>query len=222
MKKYSTIILVFSLLAFFSCKNDSDDLEDPTNSSNSTQSDSESKLEKPKEYEEEVEVIFQENKENTSVENKLLQAVNLCNPTQKDMKNYLSPACDSKFFKVLPLISAKTIEDNFLVVCRSGVQGFPLRRILIFTKENEQYTTTNTFMADLIGMETSKVSEYKDLILQFMDTDENRFECRYKWREGRYAYDKVIKINGNKIKPQYLDSMKVVIGGEINRLKLSY
>lgn len=222
MKKKSLIILFFSLLVFFSCKNDIDDIENQNTSSDPSAISSEGIINKPKEYENEIEVVFQDNKENTTIENKLLQAVNLCNPAQKDMNNYLSPACDSKFFKVLPIINAKSIEDNFLVVCRTGVQGFPMRRVLVFTKENGEYAATNTFMADLIGMEKSKVSEYNDLILQFMDPDENRFECRYKWREGRYSYDKAMKINGNKIKTEYLDSMKVVIGGEINRLKLSY
>ena len=99
---------------------------------------------------------------------------------------------------------------------------FPMRRILVYVKEGDEYVVTNTFLADLIGMESSTKSSYKDLILQFMDEDENRFECRYVWKEGRYSYNMTMKINRNKIKAQYLDSMKVVIANEIKRMKLSY
>lgn len=221
MKIALNSLLLVVLVIFTACKDENPNGNDE-NSTHLPNNSNSGELLKPKEYEQEIEIVFQENKDNTSLENKLLQAVNLCNPNEKDLKNYLVPACDSKFFKVYPLIDKNSLETNFLVLCRSGVQGFPMRRILVFTKENDQYITTNTFLADLVGMETSKSSEYKDLIVQFMDTDENRFECRYVWREGRYAYDKVMKINGNKIKAQYLDSMRVEIGREISRLKLSY
>lgn len=220
MSKSIKIGLLSLLVIVFSCKTQTTAEDENTNVSSEEMNSS--KTLKPKEYEEEMEIVFQDNQPNTSLDNKLLKAVNLCNPDQKDLKNYMVPACDAKFFELFPLISKETMEDNFLVLCRSGVHGFPMRRVLVFVKENGQYVTTNTFVADLVGMEKSKTSEYKDIILQFMDTDENRFECRYKWREGRYAYDKVMKINGNRIKPQYLDSMKVEIGREISRLKLSY
>jgi hypothetical protein len=220
MKVSIKIILLSFTVLLYSCKTNS--TSENLNQTNNENSEAGITNGKPKEYEEEMEVVFQDSKPNTSLDNKLLKAVNLCNGDQKDLKNYMVPACNAKFFELFPLISKETFEDNFLVLCRSGVHGFPMRRVLVFVKENNQYTTANTFVADLIGMEKSKTSEYKDLILQFMDTDENRFECRYKWRDGRYSYDKVMKINGNKIKPQYLDSMKVEIGREISRLKLSY
>lgn len=218
--KLATLFLLFCLTFInFSCKTDTSEREVINNS---TEDGGKTTILPKKEYEEEIQVIFQDNKPNTSVENKLLTAVNLCNEKQTDLKNYMVPACNSKFFDVFPLVSQSTIEENFLVLCRSGVHGFPVRRILVYVKENGQYVVANTLVADLIGMEKSKTSEYKDLIVQFMDLDENRFECRYKWREGRYTYDKVMKINGNRIKAQYLDSMKVEIGREIGRLKLSY
>ncbi|MBN9295061.1 MAG: hypothetical protein J0G96_13875 [Flavobacteriia bacterium] len=223
MKKAGDIFFILSLLALTvltACKENSNEGEEGV--SGDSGSSSESAPIKPKEYEEEIEVIFQDSKANTPLEDSLLKAVNLCNPDQKDLKNYMSPSCNSKFFEVFPLVNKATMRDRFLVLCRSGVHGFPVRRVIVFEKENGTYMTTNTFVADLVAMEKSKNSEYKDLILQFMDTDENRFECRYTWREGRYAYDKVMKINGNRIKTQYLDSMKVEIGREISRLRLSY
>lgn len=223
MKKAADILFIFSLLvlvALTACKENSSDMEEGT--SGEPGSGTGSALIKPKEYEEEIEVIFQDSKANTPLEDSLLKAVNLCNPNQQDLKNYMSPACNSKFFEVFPLVSKATMRDRFLVLCRSGVHGFPVRRVIVFEKENGIYMTVNTFVADLVAMEKSKNSEYKDLILQFMDMDENRFECRYLWREGRYTYDKAMKINGNRIKAQYLDSMKVEIGKEISRLRLSY
>lgn len=215
-------ITLFFGLALTACKTDSEDGDGTDNTHSIESSDASSSPIKPKEYEEEVEVVFQYNSKNTSVENKLLQAINFCDIAQTDLKNYMKPACDAKFFKVLPTVSSATIEENFLVVTRSGVFGYPVRRTIVFTKEGESYVAANTFIADLVAMEKNANSTHKDLILQFMDPDENRFECRYVWKEGRYSYDKVMKINGNKIKAEYLDSMKVEIGREISRLRLSH
>lgn len=177
-----------------------------------------------KEYEEDVEVLFDDQNvvQKTNLEDSLLRVIKICNPNETDLKNYKFPACDSKFFKILPIQTKSSIRDGFLVLCKSGVAGFPMRRILVYVKENQEYILVNTFLADVIGLEKSQTSQYKDLILQFMDEDENRFECRYVWKEGRYKYEKVMKINRSKIKAQYLDSMKIVIADEIKRMKLSY
>lgn len=217
----SIILLAFIGISFVSCKSSVDD--DVENlKSNDGYIDNDISSIKPKEYEEEYEVVFQDNKNNTSLEDSLLKAVGLCDPTQKDLKNYKTPACNAKFFDVHPINSTTDIREEFLVLCRSGVHGFPVRRVIVFVKEGSTFVVANTFIADLVGMEKSKNTEHKDLILQFMDPDENRFECRYVWREGRYAYEKAMKINGNKIKAALIDSMRVEIGMEINRLKLSY
>jgi len=220
MKKWSIFLL--SALLFASCKHDQEELNkvNPDNSSELNAGDS-LKL-KPKVYDEDIEVIFQNNKKDTPLEDSLLSVVKLCDPKQKDLNNYSRPACDAKFFDVFPINQKTSIRQDFLVVCRSGVGNFPVRRVIVFTKEGDEYTNMNSFVADLIGMEKSKTSPYNDLILQFMDEDENRFECSYVYADGKYHYSKVMKINGNRIKKQYLDSMKVVIGREISRMKLSY
>lgn len=217
----SILILSFSVLLFSACKSDTNE---ETNST-TNQLDSlppKGTLNSTNEYDENMEVVFQENKKDTPVEDSILKVLHLCDPSQKDLKNYLRPACDAKFFKFFPIKQNSNLKDNFLVLCKSGVAGFPMRRILVYSNVGGQYVLANTFLADLIGMEKNKHVAYKDLILQFMDEDENRFECRYVWREGRYSYQKVMKINRSPIKPQFLDSMKVVIGNEINRMKLSY
>lgn len=217
-KNFVGILLIFSLL-ILGCKNDKKNVE---NNSDAVKTGSDSTSAPKKEYDQDIEVIFQENKKDSKVEDSILKVLHLCDPNQKNLKNYIRPACDAKFFKLFPIKKDSPLKDNFMVLCRSGVAGYPIRRILVYTNSDGEYVLTNTFMADLIGMENNKHSQYKDLILQFMDEDENRFECQYVWREGRYAYQRVMKINRNKIKPKYLDSMKVVIGREINRMKLSY
>src|SRR5690554_4883042 len=121
-------ITLFFGLALTACKTDSEDGDGTDNTHSIESSDASSSPIKPKEYEEEVEVVFQYNSKNTSVENKLLQAINFCDIAQTDLKNYMKPACDAKFFKVLPTVSSATIEENFLVVTRSGVFGYPVRR----------------------------------------------------------------------------------------------
>lgn len=205
-------------ISLFSCKNHEDEEPEVTNQVNEKQPN--------KEYEEDIEILF-DSPSNTSsnllsIEDSLLRAIKICNPNEVDMKNYQNPPCDMKFFNIMPTISKKNIRDGFLVLCKSGVAGFPMRRILVYDREGSDYVLANTFLGDVIGMETSKESTHKDLIIQFMDEDMNRFECRYVWKQGRYSYNQLLKINRSKVKAEFRDSMTVVIAGEIKRMKLSY
>lgn len=228
MKKTATHLLFFLpfvLLLTQGCKTDTTDQPEIKPSQKNRTTDTFSQPQK--EYDEDIEILFNSSSSQiptvkNSFEDSLLQAVKICNPQEKDLKNYRYPACNPKFFKILPTVSGATKKDHFLILCKSGVAGFPMRRVIVYEREGNDYIISNTFLADIIGFEKNPHSDHKDLILQFMDEDENRFECLYSWKQGRYSYQKVLKINRSRIKAEYVDSMKVVIANEIKRMKLSY
>ena len=150
----------------------------------------------------------------------LLSELKICNPEQSDLSNYAQPACSPKFFHIQPFIENEPTENAFLLLVRSDVHDFPLRRLIVFQRERGKLVRVNTFVANLLATRKS-VTKHDDLVLQFLDEYENRFECIYQWKENRYQYAGVEKINQSKIKKEFQDSMNVEIAKVINDNKMS-
>lgn len=213
MKK---ILIPFTVLVLFSaCKND----KPGGDSSKETGEHTATGTKVVEEDERNILIDFRENQFADKNETELLQELNLCDINQKDLNNASKPACDAKFFKVLPYSDDHKLEDAFLVVSRAGVHDWPLRRVMVFQREGTALVNVNTFIGNLVGNKKSQ-SGYDDLYIQFVDEYENRFECIFKWAGGRYKYESVKRINGSKLKSTLQDSMNVEIGKELLRLKV--
>lgn len=197
MKK---IVLVSSILftILSSCKSDVESVNSKVHKINETNG-----IEK-------IETLFDETKFNSNEEQNLLKELEICNPSQKDAANYNDPACLPKFFKFFKYNSKKSLKDAFLLLIKSKVQGFPLRRVLIFEREKGELVKVNGFVANLIEKRKSK-SHYDDLVLRFNDHlgggEIVFYNCLYRWKDKHYVFDKVEQINDANIKPMYQDSM---------------
>lgn len=167
-----------------------------------------------------IEILFNEVKFSDPKMLDLLYELKICDPNQNDLNNAVQPACNPKFFHVLPFIENQKIENAFILVIRSGVHDWPLRRALVYQREQGKLVLVNTFVAHLIGMRKS-VSQHDDLVLQFFDEYENRLQCLYKWKENRYQFVRVEKIEGNNIKKEMQDSMNVEIAKVIRDNKMA-
>jgi hypothetical protein len=167
-----------------------------------------------------IEILFNEKQFSDPKMMDLLHEINICDMKQTDLNNASRPACDPKFFHLLPFIENEPLENAFLLVIRSGVHDWPLRRVLVYQREQGKLVLVNTFVAHLIGMKKSSTG-HDDLILQFFDEYENRLECLYRWKENRYQYVSVEKIEGSKIKKALQDSMNVEIAKVIRDNKMA-
>lgn len=167
-----------------------------------------------------IEILFNEVKFSDPKMLDLLYELKICDPNQKDLNNAIQPACNPKFFHVLPFIENEKIENAFILVIRSGVHDWPLRRALVYQREQGKLVLVNTFVAHLIGMRKS-ASRHDDLVLQFFDEYENRLQCLYKWKENRYQYVRIEKIEGSNIKKELQDSMNVEIAKVIRDNKMA-
>jgi hypothetical protein len=167
-----------------------------------------------------IEILFDEVKFSDPKMLDLLYELKICDPNQKDLNNAIQPACDPKYFHVLPFIENEKIDNAFILVIRSGVHDWPLRRALVYQREQGKLVLVNTFVAHLIGMRKS-ASRHDDLVLQFFDEYENRLQCLYKWKENRYQYVCVEKIEGSNIKKELQDSMNVEIAKVIRDNKMA-
>ena len=174
---------------------------------------------------ENIETLFDDVVFNTNEEKKILEELEICNPNQKDLTDYNDPACHPKFFKFFPFIRGKKLNDAFLLQIKSRVQGFPLRRLLVFEREGGILVKVNGFVANLIGKRRS-ASKHDDLILRFSDNvgggEIAFYNCLYVWEDKHYVFKEVEQINDSNLKVEYQDSMNNVIYQILSRNRMEF
>ena len=170
------------------------------------------KEETVKEPEKELEVLFQETTFTDDQSLLLLRELGegVCNPAEKDLENYIRPACNPKFFKLFAFRENVPMKDAFVMLVKARVHNFPIRRTFIYQREKGKLIKVNGFAANLIGLRKA-ASGYKDLVLRFNDEDQNHFNCVYTWRSMHYEFDRVEQINDADVKKEFQDSMNVEI-----------
>lgn len=159
---------------------------------------------------------FNSNTFDSDVEVKLLKELKICNAEKGSDTNRLNPGCSPKFFRFFKLAKNIPLNDGFMVLVKAGVNGFPLRRLLIFERENGQLIKLNGFNGNLIEQRPSPTG-YNDLVIRFPDNQDGSliyFNCLFQWKEGKYEYRYCEEIDENgpaKVKPEFRDSMGVEI-----------
>ena len=172
-----------------------------------------------------IECLFDETTFASPDEYPLLKELKICDETQKDLNNYDVPACNPKFFKFYPFIENKKLKDAFVLLIKSRVQGFPLRRVLVFEREGKELVKVNGFVANLIGKRKS-ASKHDDLILRFNDKagmgEVVFYNCLYVWKDKHYVFKQVEQINDANIKTEFQDSMNVEIETVISKNRMVF
>lgn len=172
-----------------------------------------------------IECLFDETTFPSNHEFELLKELKICDVAQRDLNNYLVPACNPKFFKFFTFAENKKLKDAFLLLIKSKVQGFPLRRVLVFEREGKELVKVNGFVANLIGKRKS-ASRYDDLILRFNDKVGGEevvfYNCLYVWKDKHYVFKQVEQINDAIIKPEFQDSMNFEIETVISKNRMVF
>ena len=127
----------------------------------------------------------------------------------------MNPACSPRFFELLPISESILLENGFILQVKSKVNGFPLRRLLIFVRERDQLVKVNGFVGNLIGtMKTP--SKYNDLVLRFNDKDQGEdvfYNCLFSWDGTAYKYKSAEQIYG----PGWGGDVKAVLKDSISK-----
>jgi hypothetical protein len=172
-----------------------------------------------------IECLFDETTFESTDAYPLLKELKICDETQKDLNNHDVPACNPKFFKFYPFIENKKLKDAFVLLIKSRVQGFPLRRVLVFEREGKELVKVNGFVANLIGKRKS-ASKHDDLILRFNDKvgmgEVVFYNCLYVWKDKHYVFKQVEQINDASIKTEFQDSMNVEIETIISKNRMVF
>lgn len=155
---------------------------------------------------------------------KLLKELKICDSTVKDDNSLQRPSCSPRFFRFFPLKQNKPLNEGFILLVRSGVNGFPVRRLLIFERSNGKLVNTNRFIGYII-QKRKKSSENDDIVVRFFERYENQkyfYHCLYSWKNGKYEFIRCEEINGERIKPALIDSVSFEVQKILNEKNLVY
>jgi hypothetical protein len=186
--------------------------------------------ETPKKIEEEIpEVLeistdFNVNEFDQGYEVKLLKELKICDSTMLEDNSLERPACSPRFFRFFPLKHNMPLNQGFILLVRSGVNGFPVRRLLIFERSNGKLVNTNRFIGYII-QKRKQENRYDDIVVRFFERYEKQkyfYHCLYTWENGKYVFVRCEKINGERIKPELIDSVSVEVQKILNEKNLVY
>jgi len=173
---------------------------------------------------EQISTDFNANTFKSEEEISLLKEIGICDSTQADDSNLDNPSCSPRFFRFFKLNKTKSLNDGFILLVRAGVNKFPVRRLLIFERENGQLVKTNGFVGYIIERRVV-AGNYDDIVVRFFERYENQkyfYNCLYTWKNGRYVYVKCETINEAKIKTDKADSVSTEVEKILNENKLVF
>jgi hypothetical protein len=154
----------------------------------------------------------------------LLKELKICDSTVKEDNCLERPSCSPRFFRFFPLKENKSLNEGFILLVRSGVNGFPVRRLLVFERSNGKLVNTNRFIGYII-QKRKKSTENDDIVVRFFERYENQkyfYHCLYSWKNGKYEFIRCEEINGERIKPALIDSVSFEVQKILNEKNLVY
>ena len=174
------------------------------------------KVYKPKENTEIqlIETDFNANTFSGTTEIELLKELGVCDSIAPNDKNLDRPSCSPRFFRFFNYKKNADLRNNFILLVRSGVNGFPARRLLIFVRENGELVKTNGFIGYIIEKRRIKNKLHDDIIIRFYEKYYEQkyfYNCLFSWKDQRYEFVKCEAINDIAIKPELVDSVSIEI-----------
>ena len=162
-----------------------------------------------------IETDFITNTFSGTTEIELLKELRVCDSTVPSDKNFNRPSCSPRFFRFFSYKKNAELRNNFILLVRSGVNGFPARRLLIFARENGQLVKTNGFIGYIIEKRRIKNKLHDDIVIRFYEKyyDQKYFyNCLFSWKDQRYEFVKCEAIGAppkgdEAIKPELIDSV---------------
>ena len=162
-----------------------------------------------------IETDFNANTFSGTTEIELLKELGVCDSTAPNDNNLDRPSCSPRFFRFFNYKKNAALRNNFILLLRSGVNGFPARRLLIFARENGQLVKTNGFIGYIIEKRRIKNKLHDDIVIRFYEKyyDQKYFyNCLFSWKDQRYEFVKCEAIGAppkgdEAIKPELVDSV---------------
>lgn len=119
----------------------------------------------------------------------LLIETRICNPNYSDTINDGSAPCSAKFFRFFTYNDKRPLENAFMLQVKAGVNNYPYRRLLIFTRERGKLVLMNGITGYLVS-KIKRPNGIDDLIVGIIDDLGNNVFDRYdvflRYKDGKY------------------------------------
>jgi hypothetical protein len=174
--------------------------------------DSRYEIHEPQKKNEEIEKVegiqvstdFNTNTFASKAEPKVLKDLKLCDSTVQWSEDLLRPSCTPNYFRVFPLKKGLDIAQGCMVLLKAGVNGFPVRRFVVYEKEGAEMVQANGFIGYPIEFRP-QAKTYDDVVIRFFERYEGQkyfYNCLFTWKQNRYQYVRCEQINDANIKPE--------------------
>lgn len=198
------LIILFSIILFCSCESESDN----KNGQEEDQFISDT-LKAPAEF------------SNTGFDDKLkyelLLETHICNPNYSDTTSDNTVPCSSRFFRFFEWNRKRNLDNAFMLQVHAGVNDYPYRRLLIFTREKGELILVNGINGYLIEQHT-RPNDIDDLVVGIIDDLGNnnfdRYDVILRYEDGKYQFKEAI---GDLRGPFQSDTLKKAASRAIRR-----
>ncbi len=141
---------------------------------------------------------------------KLLDEIGICGKVASEDGNIYE--CSPKNYKFFKYNNSIPWSEGFGLEIRATVDGFPLRRFILFERVNGKLAKVRGFVANLAEMHTTP-SGFNDLMLLFPDREAGSFVVKYVYDKEKkeYNYQSLEAIDGYPVKKERKDSLSNVV-----------
>jgi hypothetical protein len=137
-----------------------------------------------------ITTLFDASEFEDPIMDRLLAEIKICNPLTRDSIIDGAYPCSPKLFQLYTYNRKRGLEDAFLLQVRKGVNNFPYRRLLIFTRENGELVLMNGIIGYLVEKRKSD-SGIDDLVVAVVDNiggEYMRYDVLIRYENGKYHF----------------------------------
>jgi hypothetical protein len=167
---------------------------------------------------------FNTNTFSSKDEPKILKELKLCDSSIQWSEDLNRPSCTPNYFRVFPLKKGLDISLGCMVLLKAGVNGFPVRRFVVYEKEGNQFVQANGFIGYPIEFRP-QAKTYDDVVIRFFERYEEEkyfYNCLFTWKQNRYQFVRCEQINDANIKPEKQKEVSAEILQILNEKQLVF
>ncbi|MEY3967405.1 MAG: hypothetical protein RL137_305 [Bacteroidota bacterium] len=167
---------------------------------------------------------FNTNTFSSKDEPKILKELKLCDSSIQWSEDLNRPSCTPNYFRVFPLKKGLDISQGCMVLLKAGVNGFPVRRFVVYEKEGSQFVQANGFIGYPIEFRP-QAKTYDDVVIRFFERYEEEkyfYNCLFTWKQNRYQFVRCEQINDANIKPEKQKEVSAQILQILNEKQLVF
>ena len=145
-------------------------------------------------YNTQISTLFDQSEFPEAYLEQLLTEIKICNPQIEEIQPDGVTPCTPDYFQFYSYNKHRKIEDAFMIQVKKGVNGFPYRRLLIFTRENGILVKMNGIIGYLVEKRPS-TSGIDDLVVAVVDNIGgyyDRYDVLIRYENGKYHFVEAI------------------------------